>query len=221
MARKIRNDKSKNLKCAFFYRKDPSQTYFFVGFLTEDYNYTEAIVRYKKTWCVAFQTRFTERLMSKYYLTARSEIVMTDGFTRTEPVSRFINAIYRQLPFKMLHIKKVRVLQRIAHYHKNLLGKRRRLHTIEMFDADRIWAKLVEKECCPWITSDPKLQPGFRHYDMNKLKYEKVRRFLRMGVYYILIKQDLAYKSEMSRLKRLARNEVQPDTMSIEQVNES
>ena len=78
--------------------------------------------------------------------------------------------------------------RRIATYHQYFNNKSA---IITRFMMDKLWKKLLELEKCPWITYDVQLQMS----NMSKAAAKK-QQILRMGLYYIIVKQHLVENSK-------------------------
>ena len=110
-----------------------------------------------------------------------------------DPLSFYFKILQEQIHFKMRTVSVLQIPKRIATYHPAYL-EHKKLDSIRKPDIERLWNKILENGDCPWITkeADRDLQQTYSAY-----KYRQ--QFLRLAVYYMLIKQHFYTKFKNSR----------------------
>ena len=170
-----------------------------IALLTDDFTFM---------WCElpASQKALTTNLWLRLRRTFRpfvfsrsTDVVMTENISDFEPVAYFIKIIQDNTGFAIRRVKPQDVLRRICSY-RPWFVKAKSVLDIGLPRMNKIWKRAVELNACPWINEEidnvlDELYAAFRER----------QQFIRLGAYYMLIKQHLSDKSREQRRKRKAK----------------
>ena len=128
-----------------------------------------------------------------FQLTDKTDIMLSNVISIYEPVAYYFKILQEQIHFNMRFVDPLQIPRRIATYHTSYLGHKE-LQKISKADIERLWEKVLENKDCPWITSEVD-----RSLKMSYQAYKYRHQFLRLAVYYMLIKQHFYAKLKNSK----------------------
>lgn len=126
--------------------------------------------------------KMIQRAFSSYDL-SNAAVVVIDSVCKDDPLYMFLDIMSLASNMTLRTTTLDMIPRRIATYHQYFNKK---AASITRFMMDKLWKKLLELEKCPWITADVQLQMS----NMSKAAAKK-QQILRMGLYYIIVKQHL------------------------------
>lgn len=124
-----------------------------------------------------------------------TSIALDSSISSSSFMFTFFKLIQQYLQFSMKSVSIDRAVQRIYYFHSTYSKKQLKMMTAK--DIPSLWDKLIKLERCPWITSedDKKL--------LNMSGWNcKLGKKLRIGLYYLAIKQYLMNNHMKSILKK-------------------
>ena len=131
--------------------------------------------------------KMIQRALNCYDL-SNTAVVVTEDVKKDDPLYMFLDIMSLASNMTIRTTTLDMIPRRIATYHQYFNKK---AASITRFMMDKLWKKLLELEKCPWITDEVQLQMS----NMSKAAAKK-QQILRMGLYYIIVKQHLVENSK-------------------------
>lgn len=200
--KKIKLQNKKHIRCLFILRMPYLRNTYDYGLLTDDFEfyYCKIVTRYVDiTTDLWLKLR---RTFMPFNINMTTDIMMTDNISCYEPVVFYLKILQEQLFFNMKIVSKKQIIRRIETYHRGYVKKRlKKVTGATLQDMPILWNKLVETSVCPWINSEVENA-------LNKLpfKHAERQRYLRLALYYMLIKQHYINKNIYYRSKSKNKN---------------
>lgn len=155
-----------------------------IGVLDDNYNYYEHQLMMKVESITPFAYKSLNKLFNNYSITKETEIDILDNISRQTPLYMYLSIINQQVFANIRFVSIDMIPRRIATYHKTYLGKK--ASNVTKYSIERLWAKLVELEKCPWITKEID-----KSFELLSAIARKRQIILRMGLYYCIVKRFL------------------------------
>ena len=124
----------------------------------------------------------------RHYDLSNTAVVVSDTICKDDPLYMYLDIMSQVSNMTIRTTNLDMITRRIATYHQYFNKK---AANITRFMMDKLWNKLLELEKCPWITDDLQLHMS----NMSKITAKK-QQILRMGLYYIIVKQHLVENSK-------------------------
>ena len=128
-------------------------------------------------------------IFSSYIIDKRTNVAVNDLIDVKHPVHVFISLLHANIDFNFKTVTLDKMISRIHYYFKQKSASKRKFSVM--------WKMILEKQVCPWITKqvDYALQ--------NKTpNIERIMKTMRLGMFYMVIKNYLYGKNVKSGLKK-------------------
>lgn len=182
-----------------------------IGLLTVDGRYLEYEIKINQkniTWYVASRIR---QLFLPYKLTRDSAVIISDAYDEKEPLYMYLRFIRQHIQFNLNIVDVDQIVSRIAHWHKQIFSKSKK--NINKYFLNRLWDWLVQSKRCPWINE----QYDFKIKNMS-LYRAREKKILRIGIYYMIVKQHIMDLNYKSKIKRLAEKQKELNSVSSDNI---
>lgn len=169
-----------------------------LGLLTDDFTYYDCTVKTKyKDLTTDFWLKM-RYMYHAYQFSKTTEICISNTISVYEPIGYYHKILQEQIYFNMKFVDVNMIPRRIAAQHPSYLnGKSAK--DITTRDINKLWEKILKYGKCPWITEE--VEPALVNY--NGVAYFKRKQFVRMAMYYMLVKKHLYNKNKHSdQMKR-------------------
>lgn len=169
-----------------------------IGILTVDGKYIEYEIKIIQKNITKYVAQRIRQLFFPYKLTRNSSVIISDTYDENEPLYMYLRFIRQHLQFNLNVVDVDQIVSRISHWHKQVFSKSKK--KINKYFLNRLWDWLVKQKRCMWINQayDMKL----KMMSQNKAREKKI---LRLGIYYMIVKQHIIDINERSRIKNLQK----------------
>lgn len=163
-----------------------------IAILLDNNQYIEYSLSFKQMFLTFWVIDRIQTLFSRYYIDSKTDVMVNDLLDQKHPMYMYLNILKPHIQYKMRIVSIDQIVSRIYYFFKGKAASKTKLNFV--------WKKTIEKEICPWITQqvDYALQNKMNS-TMNTMK------ILRLGIFYIVIKNYL-YKSVEKCRKRKMMN---------------
>lgn len=190
-------EKKKHIRCMFISKINGNTTLYDLALLTDDFQFYFCQLRTRYVDLTSDFWLKVRKMLGPYQFSKTTDVQHTNNISPFEPISIYLKIIQSQTYFNMMSVSPLKVIKGIKRYHPTYVQhKRATIKKDFLTDMPKLWAKLLKYNKCPWIT---------REVDdwINTLSpmVKKRHMFLRMAVYYILVKQYLLNKVRRSMAK--------------------
>jgi len=197
-----------------------------VGIMDNGYNYTERPIclrKLKPGW------KEVERIRSLFFgfrLVKGTKVIFTAyngwAFTKANPIVKYVDMVGEHVHFVRRYMLFDRIPRRIRAFHRSFIPNLKDSQ-INRKHRNKVWTKVIERKCCPWITEDIANQLTLK----SKIN-EDMSQVVRLGMYYCVVSQYLnkntvaCYERKAARLAQeqamakeadLAAEEIEPSTI--------
>lgn len=198
---KLHPEKKKHIRCMFITKVDKNTTLYDLALLTDDFQFFFCELRTRYVDLTSDFWLKVRKMLGPYQFSKTTDVQLTNNITPFEPIYIYLNIIQSQTYFNMRTVTPLKVIKGIKRYHATYVQhKHATVKKHCMTDMPKLWAKLLKYNKCPWITQevDDWINAQTPHV-------KKRHMFLRLGVYYILVKQYLFNKVRRSAEKAKQR----------------
>lgn len=181
------------IRCLFISKNSPCCSTYDIGIIANDFTFCYIELKFSSRNLTRLLQKKLRQIWQKYVLTKKSDVMVLDTIAHDDPVYLFFSILSEYAGFNFRTTNYLAIPKRILTFHKSYL-KKTGLDQVKKSDVFLLWNKLLETERCPWITTK-------YNAELKLLKKDQQDRiiFLRMALYYMLIKQHLYTKFKNSR----------------------
>lgn len=198
---KTKPEDKKHIRCLYIHRDKRKNMTYDLGLLTDDFTYYDCTI---KTKYKDITTDFWLKMRYTYHpfqFSKNTEICISNTISVYEPIGFYHKILQEQLYFNMKFIDINMVPRRIAAQHPSYLNKKSSKN-INVRDINKLWEKILKYGKCPWITDE--VEPALIQY--NGIAYFKRKQFVRMAMYYMLVKKHIYNRVKKSIIKNISNN---------------
>lgn len=196
----------KIIKSLFILRMSPDGCMYDLGLLTDDLTYFDCQVRYSGEYLIPRLQYSLQKAFYSFQFTCNTDVMYSESIPKWNPILAYFQILSTQLHFKLRKTSLVNIPRRISCLHRSY-AKHVELKNVSMYDINSIWTKIIKNERCPWITQD--VENSLSMFG-RKSKFYKRKQFLRLALYYMLVKQHLYV-----RAKRYLKNSEKTNNKNI------
>ena len=182
----------KSIKCLFISKLREGNSLYDFGLITDNFEFYSCEIQTRSPAITTHLWIKLRQTFKPFQITAKTDVMLSNVISVYEPISYYFKILQEQLHFSMRFVDPLQIPRRIATYHTSYLGHKK-LQKISKSDIERLWIKVLENNDCPWITTDVD-----RTLRMSYSAYKYRLQFLRLAVYYMLIKQHFYAKLKNS-----------------------
>ena len=160
-----------------------------IAILLDSNQYVEYSMTFKQNVLTYWVIKRITSLFSSFLIDKRTDIAVNDLIDVKHPMHIFISLLHANIGFKFKTVTLDKMISRIHYYFKQKSASKRKFSVV--------WKMILEKQICPWITKqvDYALQ--------NKSpKIEHIMKTMRLGMFYMVIKNYLYGKNLKSSIKK-------------------
>lgn len=176
------NQKKQLVKYMFVHKTNEKSCTYDIAMLDSSLQFSSLQLIVKSNVMTSSCKKMIQRVLSCYDL-SDAAVVVLDTVHKDDPLYMFLDIMSLASSMTIRTTTLDMLPRRIATYHQYFNKK---AASITRFMMDKLWKKLLELEKCPWINNEVQLQIS----NMSKAAAKK-QQILRMGLYYIIVKQHL------------------------------
>ena len=183
----------KHIKCLFVTKLQEGSTLYDFGLITDDFQFYQCEIQTRYDAITANLWLKLRHTFMPFQFSSTTDVMLAKTITVYEPIAFYLKILQEQIQFNMRFVDVLQIPRRIVTYHPTYL-EHKKLQKINKADIERLWEKVLANEDCPWITKtvDHTLKMSYQTY-----RYR--HQFLRLALYYMLIKQHFYTKLKNSR----------------------
>lgn len=162
--------------------------------LLDNNQYIEYSLPFRQEALTFWVIRRLQALFAKYLIDQNTDVMVNDNLDELHPAHMYLTILCPHVQFKLRVVHTRQLTKRICYYYHTKYTKR--------VGIDDIWSKLLDNEQCPWITKqiDYVLQKKSPIVQWNM-------KVLRVGMFYMVIKNHLSNLVHMSMSKNKQDND--------------
>ena len=183
----------KHIKCLFIAKLREGSSLYDLGLITDDFKFYSCEIQTRHDSITTNLWLKLRHSFQPFQISSQTDIMLSKTISVYEPIAYYFKILQEQIHFNMRTVDHLQIPRRIVTYHPSYLNHKK-LQSISRPDIDRLWKKILENNDCPWITSiiDRTIEMSYKTY-----KYR--HQFLRLALYYMLIKQHFYKKLKNSK----------------------
>ena len=165
-----------------------------VAILLDNNQYVEYSLSFKQKFLTFWVVDRIQRLFARYYIDAKTDVMTNTDLGQQHPMHMYLSILKPHIQYKMRIVSVDQIVNRIHYYFTSKTATKSKLNFV--------WKTTIKKEVCPWITQqvDYALQNK-----MNTTAY--IMKTLRLGLFYMVIKNHLYQQVDKSKKRRMMRLE--------------
>lgn len=184
-----------HVRCLFISKWKYTKSLYDLGLLTDDFKFFHCQIRtiYKDISTDLWLK--LRRTFGPYQLSRTTDIQKTDNISDFEPIASYFKILQSQLHFNMRSVNPIKLIKRIESYHPTYVKHVTKCACLT--DVPKLWKKILDNNKCPWINKEID--------DWLLDAYQSCRerhQFLRLGLYYMVIKQYYYNKYKLSKSRQ-------------------
>ena len=211
--KKIKPEEKKHIRCLFIYKPKFTKNKYELGMLTDNYEFYHCQIYTKYVDITTDLWLKMRRAYLPFKFSKTTDVMFTNNISVYEPIMFYHKILQEQIFFNMRAVDELNIPKRIEAFHPRYI-KHVKDKGITMGDVPKLWKKLVEKKMCPWINEE------IDNWIKDEGSVYRMRvQFIRLALYYMLVKQHLyiKYKNSYGYRKkhgRLTSEEIAAEKMS-------
>lgn len=191
-----------HIKYLFISRILKEKTVLDIGIVTDDLKYIEYEVTFRVDK-ISESTIFRLNALFRDFRIDKTTDVCLYRIREADSICLYLRILQQQMQFNIHSVELGKMCRRIFAYHGVSRRKNLKDRQVTKWYFKQVWRYLVDRNKCPWIT-----QQFDDSLHLKSPEYEKRKRVVRFGAYYMFVKEYLSHKVAQSESKRSANHTI-------------